>query len=94
MATRRPLGNLAQLNNQQPSLKQSHVKQKSVSSISKNAHCSTSIHQQQIQRSKSYDNEQFVEIQEHRKSRERDEVTGEPKYTTIHRYFRGKMLVS
>lgn len=39
------------------------------------------------------DDQEIIEIQEVRKSRERDEVTGLPKYSTLHRYFRGKMLV-
>ena len=56
-------------------------------SISVNQYSSQSHQKQQ------YDDD-MVEIQEIRKSRERDEVTGMPKYTTLHRYFRGKMLVS
>jgi len=37
--------------------------------------------------------EEFVEIEEVRRSREKDEY-GNPKFTSLHRYLRGKMLVS
>ena len=37
---------------------------------------------------------QLIPIEEVRKSKEIDEVTGMPKYTSVHRYLRGKMLVS
>jgi len=36
----------------------------------------------------------LVQIEEIRKSKEVDETTGMPKYTSVHRYLKGKMLVS
>lgn len=85
--TRRPLGNLS---NHHRKSSQNILNGKNQQR--QNVHKAAPIKQQTLYYPSS-SKEEFVEIEEVRRSREKDEY-GNPKFTSLHRYLRGKMLVS